>query len=239
MVTKNILILVEGKKREPKLMDKLFKAYGFNETFNMVSYRTNIYTLYQSMFADGDPESYDLLQVLQEKFDKEENPQVSEEIFQQSYTDIILIFDVEMQDNQFKKEKIQEMVEYFDESTGNGKLYINYPMVEAFYHRNGACDDDYIGRNVSISDLKKYKSTVGEFTKDHNKLGADKASMTEIIRSNLEQARIMLGLDNVEFYIDQNDILNVQLDKFEKENYIYVLCTCIFFIVEYNKSLLD
>ena len=59
-----ILMLVEGAKTDVKLMTHLLEVYGIDNNHTIVSYNTNIYTLYNEMFTDGDPESKDLLQVL-------------------------------------------------------------------------------------------------------------------------------------------------------------------------------
>ena len=61
-----ILMLVEGAKTDVKLMTHLLEVYGIDNNHTIVSYNTNIYTLYNEMFADGDPESKDLLQALKE-----------------------------------------------------------------------------------------------------------------------------------------------------------------------------
>lgn len=61
-----ILVLVEGEKTDYKLMDRLLRMYGIAESHEIVSYNTNIYTLYNQMFRDGDPESVDILQLLKE-----------------------------------------------------------------------------------------------------------------------------------------------------------------------------
>lgn len=46
------------------------------------------------------------------------------------------------------------MSDYFSESTDEGKLYINYPMVEACKHFKDIPDDEYITRAVSIDDIR-------------------------------------------------------------------------------------
>ena len=61
-----ILMLVEGEKTDFVLMQRLLDIYGVNEKHEIVSYNTNIYVLYNHMFAGGDPDSLDLLQVLKE-----------------------------------------------------------------------------------------------------------------------------------------------------------------------------
>ena len=46
-----ILVLVEGAKTDVKLMQKLFEVYGISERYEILSYNTNIYTLYREMFS--------------------------------------------------------------------------------------------------------------------------------------------------------------------------------------------
>ena len=125
-----ILVIVEGEKTDVRLMKRLFDIYGISEDYRIISYNTNIYRLYQEMFEDSDPYSIDLLQLLKAK----ENDEHKKQIFDERYSDILLIFDLDPQDPLYRKEKIAEMLEYFRESSDMGKLYIDYPMVEAFYH---------------------------------------------------------------------------------------------------------
>ena len=54
-----ILVLVEGNKTDYNLMNKLLEIYGISDSHEVVSYHTNIYTLYQEMFQEGDPASVD------------------------------------------------------------------------------------------------------------------------------------------------------------------------------------
>jgi len=55
-----ILVIVEGEKTDVRLMERVFKLYGINERHQIVSYKTNIYALYNSIFSDPDPDSLDL-----------------------------------------------------------------------------------------------------------------------------------------------------------------------------------
>lgn len=58
----------------------------------------------------------------------------------------------------FTPEKIKRMSDYFVESSDMGKLYLNYPMVEAFYHSVPA---RFSFRNIILHLLKKIKSSIG------------------------------------------------------------------------------
>ena len=52
------------------------------------------------------------------------------------------------------------MAEYFTESSDMGKLYINYPMVEAFYHMKSIPDNDFDTYTSSMEELKKLAESV-------------------------------------------------------------------------------
>ena len=144
--TPGILFLVEGAKTDFSLMKKLLDIYSISDSYEIISYNTNIYNLYQRMFFENDPESLDLLQVL-----KEHEPDESKKrIFNRHYSDIILIFDLDPQDPLFSPEKILKMASFFNESSDHGKLYLNYPMVESFYHMKSIPDPDYDSYTVSL-----------------------------------------------------------------------------------------
>ena len=135
-----ILVLVEGSRTDMRLMNHLFNIFKIDAKYEIVSYNTNIYVLYNEMFYEGKPGDMDILQVLIAC----ESDESRKRIFEQDFTDIVLIFDLDPQDSQFTCDKITAMVNHFTESTDMGKLYLNYPMVEAFYHMTKIPDHDYI-----------------------------------------------------------------------------------------------
>ncbi|MFI3326975.1 MAG: hypothetical protein R3Y35_12525 [Clostridia bacterium] len=232
MTSRNILVLVEGAKTDVRLVKKLLRIYDLDSTFEIISYNTNIYTLYNKMFKHRDIETLDLLQTLKE-YDKS-----GSDIFNKKYSDILLIFDLDPHDPLFEFEKIIEMTEYFNESTDNGKLYLNYPMVESFSHRYDEDDIEFMDRTVNINDLMNYKEIVNSFIGDPNKLGKTKDNMSKIILQNLEKANNIIQTTDFTYYPEFSKILDVQLDKIALDNELFVLCTCIFFIADYDKNLL-
>lgn len=115
-----ILVIVEGAKTDFNLMKRLLSVYGISETHQIVSYNTNIYTLYSQL-----PDSYDeyddidLLQLLKER-EKDESKRT---LLNERYSDILLVFDLDPQAPDFAPEKVIKMTKYFTESTNMGKLY--------------------------------------------------------------------------------------------------------------------
>ncbi len=237
---RKILILVEGAKTDVRLMKHLMQMYNIDIKYEIVSYNTNIYTLYDAMFAEGDPDSMDILQILKER---ELDPQ-KKQIFNERYTDILLIFDFDPQDPLFSKEKIAEMMEYFVESSDVGKLYLNYPMVEAFYHMKSIPDESYNSCCVLMSELKDhtYKQRVNRENRNHDysKFANSRKECNIVILQNVEKAWYILGnYDYIDDILpDSIEILMSQLDKLHQEDTVFVLCTCVFFIPNYDPKLI-
>lgn len=237
---RNILIVVEGAKTDLRLMKHLLNVYGIDQRHSIVSYNTNIYTLYGEMFADGTPDSIDLLSLLKER----EPDSEKKRIFDKRYSDILLVFDLDPQDPQFSEDKIMEMASYFVESSDMGKLYINYPMVEAFYHMSGIPDPQFNERIVAIQELISgtYKQRVNAENRNHDytKFAVDRNECNIVIRQNLDKAwRMLKTQPRIKYPPHMKDILNRQLSLMQEKKTLQVLCTCAFYIADYNPALLD
>lgn len=234
-----ILILVEGAKTDVKLMKHLLDVYGINKNHEIVSYNTNIYTLYKEMFVDNEPESIDLLQLLKSR----ETDESKKSLFNESYSDILLIFDLDPQDGEFSAEKIIEMQNYFTESSDMGKLYLNYPMVEAFYHMKNIPDEEYNDRTVELQELldKSYKTRVNRENRNHNyaKFAVTREECNIVIKQNIDKGRMISRVSDSIVVLDSNGILKNQLDYMEQNQKLYVLCTCVYYILDYNSGLLE
>lgn len=230
-----ILVIVEGAKTDVNLMKRLLNIYGISETHKIISYNTNIYTLYNQLPDDYDEyEDFDLLQLLKER----ESDQSKLDLLNERYSDILLIFDLDPQDPQFKPEKIIKMANYFTESTNMGKLYLNYPMVEAFYHMESIPDENFNKYIVTSDDLKdkKYKQMVHNICRDgdYEKFASDKEECGIVINQNLEKAKFLTNTKDA--IPDSVEILNKQLDLLTNKKIVSVLCTCVFYIAEYNSD---
>ena len=241
-----ILVLVEGEKTDIRLMEKLFKVYGIDKKHTIVSYKTNIYDLYNRMFK-GEPEEYDILQVLKER----ERDEGMRDLLNEQYSDILLIFDLDPQDPLFSEDKILEMMEFFTESSDMGKLYINYPMVESFYHMKSIPDFEYNSYLVTMDELKEgtYKRRVNteNRNRDYNKFAIDRKECNTVILQNISKAWEVSNNKHFDINVDIVDglnlpdsvnLLNNQLSKLKREGVLLVLCTCIFYIVDYNPKYL-
>ena len=83
--TPKILMIVEGAKTDVRLMTHLLEVYGIIQNHEIVSYNTNIYTLYREMFADGDPYSMDILHILKARENDKNKKKIFDEVYQISF----------------------------------------------------------------------------------------------------------------------------------------------------------
>lgn len=248
-MSKNILFLVEGEKTEKQLIEKMLQCYPeINVSKNNVIYfKTNIYKLYQRMtnfFGDDWYEQEDLnfIEFLQS---------LDSDLKGKKVTDIYLVFDYERQDEGFTEERINQLLHFFNNSTENGKLYINYPMIESYRHFNKKIlpDDEFKERKCYCQEIKGYKEIVSNESKFKDIKKFDRNILNSIVKHNIKKTNYILNnkyelLDEelIPKYLtfDFERVLEIQNDSCRnfEEGYIYVLCTFIFFIIDYDTKLI-
>ena len=223
-----ILFIVEGKKTEPQILGN--KTHGLlsliGADYEIVVFENPIYELYDAYERN----EYDdlILYLRTEKGLKIDNNLLSKNAFSSVY----LVFDFEPHYQKYSDDKIKKMLKLFNDETGElGKLYINYPMVEAYYHLKSLPDDEYSRRLVNLSNFsgRLYKKEVNEVTKIKKNIISNK-ELCYIIMHNYNKAVIITGSQE----IDHNKILDIQLDKKNESNCIFVLSTLALLPLEYN-----
>lgn len=241
----NILVIVEGKKAEPKFFEQIHHVFGLD--FNICSLATNIYTLYKRI-KDLDFEC-DIKQVL-----KEIHPEKSQ-MLDNKFVYTYLVFDCDAHhpkkdDNRDIKEividnlsKIKEMLDYFNDETepSKGKLYINFPMMESYRDADDFFDDAYQNTEVMLSDLGNYKSIVGN--RKLSKRRIDSYTIDELSRLSkmnlFKLNKIVNNLWNSLSYSEYRNIMGAsQLFHAEKNivnvsNKISVINTTMFLVIDY------
>ena len=271
-----ILFIVEGKSLEPKIINRMALVYNIN--CKITSVATNIHVLYDCLkaddgFSDVVPVLKEIIQKninsLRDKANNGDRYQHQIQAFEQdlivldeNFTSIYLVFDSELQDrtraeNGVVADKciaeqncdvLKEMIAFFNNETEQGKLYINYPMMESFRHCNDFFDEEYKSRFVSLDLLfgrdcwiKRYKQLVGQMhlanitpvkiTKDRfNNLICMNVFKLNYITSG--HWRIMT-YDNFRKQSDQLVILSTQQVLINKSNSIAVINTLLFFLIDY------
>lgn len=158
------LFIVEGNHEKNELIClllQIFPQIDIKEE-DIIIYGTNIYMLYEDIVkeytSEWDAVDVDLAYIVSKK------KQLEKTLNKNDFNNIVLIFDYERHDPNFSEEKIVRLQRYFSDSTDVGKLYINYPMVEAYQHFDKWPDDEYLSLTIpaNLNPGRKYKSLVRE-----------------------------------------------------------------------------
>lgn len=236
-----ILLLVEGEKVEKDLFQHFYNLYGI-ENVEIVAYKTHIYAFYNRLKndyanAEGDIdfEFIDLPLFLNDYLKLGEEDILNEADFR----DIILIFDFDPHDPQFDKNKLNILLENFSDSTGRGKLFLNYPMIESYKHITSLEEPLFNKTTVHIDDLRqRYKGTSG-----YKQIVESTTCICNIEDIDTSIANTLLKLHNnklnklLDNLLDEEEskykvFCNVQCEKLDKENLIWVLNTSLLHMLE-------
>lgn len=195
-----ILFVFEGAKREPDLF-RAIETLFFRDKQNIVcSFGNNIYELYnelQSFEGDGD-----IVSILKERYQGQKDSPFTDDAKSSDFSEIYLIFDYDFQNKNISLDvmnsQLEEMLDMFDDETDNGRLYINYPMVEAIRYTKTLPDKDYWTYVVSRKECtdSSFKSIADSFSDykslDFLTLSTRRAATEKEIRSRLDNWRLLI-----------------------------------------------
>lgn len=257
------LFVFEGD-RDSSVFDTLITLFFSEEKdASRCVYGNDIYSLYRKLKSY---ETFDksnignTFSVLKEIL-KEKQDNALDDLNEFEISEIYLFFDYDFQQKygtlKENNKRVGELLEYFDEETESGKLYIHYPMLESIRYTKELPDVNYCQYVVSREDCRNFKNRVQEFSHygsfDHIQLPANAQTLTEkrkgkvlqnwehLIRMNVEKAHF-LCCGTEQFPIDkqrikQGNIYENQLHKYvEKEpSQVSVLNAFPLFLYEYFK----
>ena len=149
-----ILFVFEGGKGEPTIFDSIEKLFLSGEELRVVKCGFDLPTLYSNLKKTGE----DLFRSLPLKENGITIPEGkrTDTIFSQ----IFLFFDYDFQNRmgvQRLHQILDEMLEFFNDETENGKLYINYPMVESLKYTKEIPDGHYYEYVATRQECVEYK----------------------------------------------------------------------------------
>ena len=149
-MAENILFVFEGEKTERTITDSLLKHFiSKGNRVVISSFKTDIYTLYGKIKKDSDLDAFALVK---------ENDESLDDFNRDSFSQLFLFFDYDGHSNAANDSKIFELLDFFDEETENGKLFISYPMVEALKCISSIEDsDDFYNHSYKISEGASFK----------------------------------------------------------------------------------
>lgn len=234
MKNKKILFIVEGEKEEPRILGRIGHdlLHLMKGDYEVIPFANPIYELYEAYKKE---EFVNIVAYLHSEKGLKLEPDV---LPKEAFSAIYLIFDFDPHYQKYSTETIIDILATFDNETENGKIYINYPMVESFYHLISLPDNEYNDRIISLDDFKgdKYKKLVNAVT-CISKSKITKLDLYYIIKQNFDKAQYICNVKSK--YVDYQEILNIQIKKKNIENKIYVLNTFALMVIDYNDTILD
>ena len=150
-----------------------------------------------------------------------------------------MIFDFDPQHDHPHFDTIKRMLTYFNDSTSQGKLFINYPMMQSYKHFSILPDNDYADRKASMDQIRNYKRLVGEESSFTDLTKYTYVTFYSLVIHHLKKAnRILTGeylLPSIKEYFgfDWVEVFDKQVAMLKTEGNVYVLNTCIFALVDF------
>lgn len=159
-----ILFIVEGEKKDYRFIEEMtncfFKGKYLARIINIPA-KKNIYMLYNKLKED-DFET-DIVELLRDESD--EVKLTLKGIYRQNISQVYLFFDYDVHQNNIDRKNnidgdnvLKEMLDFFDNETEQGKLYISYPMVEALYDYQENMCEAFSNCFIYISESGNYKT---------------------------------------------------------------------------------
>jgi hypothetical protein len=229
---KYILMVFEGQKSEPIIVNNL-KQYFLNEQQNTIIYALYgnvIYDIYEKLNED---DFLDVVLVLKEFA---QNRLELANISRDDVSEIYLFFDHDGHSHLADQEKLEKMLQYFNDETDHGKLYVSYPMVEALKHLGK--DINFKELTSVINDNSKYKQRVDREADNKFKQirNYTKEIWIEVIQFHAKKLGYIMKYEYeyLNQAIDQYEILEKQKEQYiDPNNKVAVLGAFPIFLVDY------
>ncbi len=256
---KKTLFVFEGENDEKKIFEQINTVLGFkgNNQYEVITIKTNLTKLYKditNIFKSEDP-IYVKESLVPEDFFQEY------EEFDGYIVETYLLFDFEIHDRNLSYDKIEFLLNIFNNETEAGMLVLNFPMIESIYDYNNIIKkyNSYI-EDGNFKYKKSLKVDAQEITiyrkanetddaraiVDNNKVKIslltyskwDKAVIGFILLVNIYKVAKLLNIDIKELYGKMDDIMlglfrlqHSKLDKIEPSNGEILVVSSFFVLI--------
>nr|WP_315124020.1 hypothetical protein [uncultured Porphyromonas sp.] len=252
-----ILLVFEGKKREPKLFTAIERLGLFKPGCIIYSFCRDIQSLYKEVkrLEGGADGTVDIVQILKSMKEKDKEDPIHKIKDSEDVSEIYLFFDTDLHNTRFNLRaqviRIKELLAMFDDATGKGKLYISYPMIEALQYTKALPDKNFISYTIKISQSKKFKHKTHMFSSsaykgysslefliprensNQDKIRTIRSNWNLIIRQHRSKAQRLCGI-SARNILSQRELFRVQYDKFIiRHREISILASMPLFLYDY------
>ena len=173
MSSAKVLFVLEGEQPEGNIVARLQKAFpeelaDLSSDLVKIVFSSNIYSLYGKL---KDDEGFlDVVEVLKEQHKEDVELQ---DLDRESVSQVFLFFNLDIhglaQSIEQSCEQLDELLNFFDNETENGKLFLSYPMVEVVNicdHSNGLMSEDRELFKICDCEGDGFKHFVNDLNRD-------------------------------------------------------------------------
>jgi hypothetical protein len=164
-----ILLVFEGKKREPELFTAIERLGLFKPGRIICSFCSDIQSLYKRVkeLEGGVEGTADMVQLLQ-RARKDDYDDPIHSVTSDDISEIYLFFDSDLHNSRYpldkQRERLDELLSLLGDEEEYGKLYISYPMIEAVRYTRELPDTEFRDYCFSIPDCKSFKDRADKFS---------------------------------------------------------------------------
>lgn len=246
-----ILLVFEGKEREPKLF-KAIEALGlFKQGRLIYSFCSDIQTLYKRVkkLEGGIEGTASMVQLLQEA--RRDNPDDPiHKVTSDDISEIYLFFDSDLHNSRYRLaeqvERLDELLSLLGNEQEYGKLYISYPMIEAICHTKELPDAKFEGYCSLIRDGKKFKDKASKFSpynsldflipQDERKRDEVRSNWSHLVRQHRAKAQRLCEV-SAKDHLTQKKLFQTQCDKhITPRGEVAILASIPLFLYDYFKE---
>lgn len=245
MSSAKVLIVLEGEKPEENTLTRLQRAFpeelaDLSEDLVEYIYSSHIYGLYNKLKEDDG--FSDVIEVLKELYPEDENLQNTN---REDISQVFLFFDIDIHKQPIEEscDQLNELVQFFDNETENGKLFLSYPMAEAINIcdvENGLMSDDRKLFSIDKCENDGFKHFADNLNRDSKTIcrANSRKNWLIISKANYEKAKWLMHLttDELSSVLDQMQqaaILQHQQELIKQNNVVATLSAFPFFLLEY------
>jgi len=240
-----VLFVLEGEQPEENTLARLQRAFpeeldDLSEDLVKIIFKSNIYSLYGKLKDDED--FLDVVEVLKEQHANDEELQ---NLDRNTVSQVFLFFDLDIHKQPIGEscDQLNELVQFFDNETENGKLFLSYPMVEAINicdFENGLMSDDRKLFCIDKCVNDGFKHFVNDLNRDSKTICRANCRENWLIisKANYEKAKWLMHLTSVDLFsvldqMQQSAILQHQQKLIKEDNVVATLSAFPFFLLEY------
>lgn len=245
MSSAKVLIVLEGEKPEENTLARLQRAFpgelaDLSEDLVEYVYSSHIYGLYNKLKEDDG--FSDVIEVLKELYPEDDALQNTN---REDISQVYLFFDLDIHKQPIEKscDQLNELVQFFDNETENGKLFLSYPMAEAINIcdvENGLMSDDRKLFCIDKCVNDGFKHFADNLNRDSQTIcrANSRENWLTISKAHYEKAQWLMYLTSEELssvlgQMQQDAILQHQQKLIKQDNIVATLSAFPFFLLEY------